>query len=110
MWASAFVSALIDNVACVSAFIPVVLQLADGANMPIAPLVWSVALGVTLGGNGTLIGASANLIAAGIAEQEHTPISFFEFLKAGMPTLLVTISIANIYLICVHVWWGLGLT
>lgn len=110
LWVSALVSAFIDNIPFTAAMIPVVLKLSeDPVNLPILPILWALSLGTCLGGNGTLIGASANVVCAGLAEQQGYPISFVTFFKAGMPIMLLTIVIANLYLIFVHVLLGLGL-
>uniref|UniRef100_A0A1I8GEZ5 CitMHS domain-containing protein n=1 Tax=Macrostomum lignano TaxID=282301 RepID=A0A1I8GEZ5_9PLAT len=77
LWTSALASAFIDNIPFTTAMVPVILQLSD--ILPLMPLVWSLAFGVCFGGNGTLIGASANVVAAGVAEQNGYPISFVHF-------------------------------
>ncbi|NLI28955.1 MAG: hypothetical protein GX423_02635, partial [Nitrospiraceae bacterium] len=61
------------------------------------PVWWSLALGACLGGNGTPIGASANVIVVGIAEQAGRPISFFRFMLFGMPVMVMTITVATVY-------------
>ncbi|MOA30772.1 hypothetical protein D3C78_1518830 [compost metagenome] len=63
------------------------------------PLWWSLALGACLGGNGSLIGASANLIAAGMSSKEGEPVTFIKFLKYGFPFMLLTVIISNIYIL-----------
>uniref|UniRef100_A0A1I8F7A0 CitMHS domain-containing protein n=1 Tax=Macrostomum lignano TaxID=282301 RepID=A0A1I8F7A0_9PLAT len=88
LWTSALASAFIDNIPFTTAMVPVILQLSD--ILPLMPLVWSLAFGVCFGGNGTLIGASANVVAAGVAEQNGYPISFVHFFRVGFPVLLVT--------------------
>jgi Na+/H+ antiporter NhaD/arsenite permease-like protein len=61
------------------------------------PLWWSLALGACLGGNGTLIGASANVVVAGLAERNRCPIRFREFLKYGLPLTLESVAISAVY-------------
>ncbi|KAL9648397.1 hypothetical protein ABK040_010559 [Willaertia magna] len=108
LWVSAFVSAFIDNIPYVTAMIPVVLRLAeDPINLPIRPILWALALGTCLGGNGTLIGASANVVAAGICEASGNPIGFVEFMKLGLPCMILSVAITNIYLVILHVAIGI---
>ncbi|MDK2990124.1 MAG: hypothetical protein PWR16_1653 [Methanoculleus sp.] len=74
-----------------AAMIPLIQDL--GATMDVYPLWWSLALGACLGGNGTAIGASANVVVIGIAEREGIGISFVDFLKVGMLVLFVTVAV-----------------
>uniref|UniRef100_A0A1I8H2Z2 CitMHS domain-containing protein n=1 Tax=Macrostomum lignano TaxID=282301 RepID=A0A1I8H2Z2_9PLAT len=104
LWTSALASAFIDNIPFTTAMVPVVLQLSD--ILPLMPLVWSLAFGVCFGGNGTLIGASANVVAAGVAEQNGYPISFVHFVRVGFPVLLVTVTVAMLYLLICHAAFG----
>jgi len=102
MWVSAIVSALVDNIPFVATMIPVIEELLprlqEGADSAASMAVWwSLALGACLGGNGSLIGASANLIVAGYAEREGHPISFLKFLRHGFPLMLMSVAIANVY-------------
>lgn len=97
LWVSALASAIIDNIPYVAAMIPLLKDVGMMSGMPMEPLWWSLALGACLGGNGTLIGASANVVMAGIAEKNGYKITFWEFTKFGMPFMLVSILIANIY-------------
>ena len=82
--------------------IPVVLQIADSLSLDLGPLIWSLAFGACLGGNGTLIGASANVVTAGMSEEAGYPISFNEFFKAGFPVMLMTVSIITGYIVMVY--------
>ncbi|HOO51689.1 MAG TPA: hypothetical protein PLK94_10425, partial [Alphaproteobacteria bacterium] len=66
------------------------------------PLWWSLVLGACLGGNGTLIGASANVMVASFADRAGHPINFMKYLILGLPLTLLTIVIANIYLLLVY--------
>ena len=68
-----------------------------GGNAALMPLWWSLALGACLGGNGTLIGASANLVVAGFAERAGTPIRFVPYLKTAFPLMLLSIAISHVY-------------
>ncbi|ELR14905.1 arsenical pump membrane protein [Acanthamoeba castellanii str. Neff] len=104
MWVCALVSAFIDNIPFTTTMVPVVVELSQsGLGLPLQPLVWAVAFGVCLGGNGTLIGASANVVAAGIAEQSGTHISFAKFFAMGFPCMLISTATASVYLIITHV-------
>ncbi|ROL50635.1 P protein [Anabarilius grahami] len=84
MWVSALASSLIDNIPFTATMIPVLINLSQDAdvNLPIKPLIFALAMGACLGGNGTLIGASANVVCAGIAEQHGYGFSFMEFFRA----------------------------
>jgi len=105
MWVCAIVSALIDNIPFTQTMIPIVIRLAQsGLGLPLQPLVWSLAFGACLGGNATLIGASANVVAAGISEQQGYPISFIYFFKMGAPCMVVSLLTATVYMLLTHVW------
>jgi len=100
LWGSAIASAFVDNIPFVATMIPLIKSLAPamGGEQAIIPLWWALALGACLGGNGTLVGASANLVVAGIAEKAGYQIGFVNFMKIAFPLMLVSICIANIYL------------
>src|SRR5262245_25571341 len=102
LWASAFLSAIIDNIPFVATMIPLIKSMAPAFGGPdkIEPLWWCLSLGACLGGNGTLIGASANLTVAGIAERNGIPFRFMTYLLYGMPMMVVSIVISHVY-----VWW-----
>jgi Na+/H+ antiporter NhaD/arsenite permease-like protein len=102
LWASALLSALIDNIPFVATMIPLIKSMAPayGGADKIEPLWWCLALGACLGGNGTLIGASANLTVAGVAERNGIPFGFVKFMLYAMPMMLVSIAICHLY-----VWW-----
>ncbi len=99
LWASAILSAVIDNIPFVATMIPVVENMAPifGGPEGLLPLWWSLSLGACLGGNGTLIGASANLTVAGIAERAGVPFRFLTFLKYAFPMMLMSIVISTVY-------------
>lgn len=103
LWVSAIVSALIDNIPFVMAMVPIIAVIARATSMDSTPLYWALSLGGCLGGNGTLIGASANVVVAGIAERHGYTISFRQFIKYGMPVLLLTVGLASIYLVLRYV-------
>uniref|UniRef100_A0A3B3QMP3 OCA2 melanosomal transmembrane protein n=1 Tax=Paramormyrops kingsleyae TaxID=1676925 RepID=A0A3B3QMP3_9TELE len=108
MWVSALVSSLIDNIPFTATMIPVLINLSQDAdvNLPVRPLIFALAMGACLGGNGTLIGASANVVCAGIAEQHGYGFSFMEFFRLGFPMMLLTSTVGMCYLLVTHV--GLG--
>lgn len=105
LWVSGIASAFIDNIPFTTMMIPVIVNLSESkdVDLPLQPLVWSLALGACLGGNGTLIGASANVVCAGVAEQHGYKFTFKDFFKVGMPITLMSLLIANIYLLICHV-------
>lgn len=95
LWLSAFLSGIIDNVPYTAVMIPVVQDL--GAHMPVLPLWWSLALGACLGGNATVIGASANVMVAQISERAGRPISFGRFLRYGVPVTVMSMVLSTAY-------------
>ncbi len=107
LWVSAIASAFIDNIPYTATMIPIVLQIADNlGEYLLHPLIWALAFGACLGGNGTLIGASANVVTAGMSEDAGYPISFNEFFRAGFPIMLLTTFIVSLYMILVYVVGG----
>ncbi len=90
-WFSAFASAIVDNIPLTAALIPLIQNM--GTSMDIYPLWWALSLGACMGGNGTAIAASANVVVLGIAEREGIKISFMDFLKIGMLLLVVTVAV-----------------
>ena len=103
LWVSAIASAFIDNIPYTATMIPIIFTLAIDLNLALQPLIWALAFGACLGGNGTLIGASANVVTAGISEEAGHPISFNEFFRAGFPVMILTTFIVSFYLILVFV-------
>ena len=99
IWASAIFSAIVDNIPFVATMIPIIESMAPtfGGADQLMPLWWSLALGACLGGNGSLVGASANLIVAGFAERAGYRINFIQFMLIAFPLMLVSIVIASIY-------------
>ena len=86
--------------------IPVVTILASELpkTLPIETLAWALSFGACLGGNGTLLGASANIVTAGLSTSRGYDITFLNFFYPGMLTMVVTVAIANIYMLVVYVW------
>jgi Na+/H+ antiporter NhaD/arsenite permease-like protein len=102
LWASAFLSAIVDNIPFVATMIPLIKSMAPayGGADHIEPLWWCLSLGACLGGNGTLIGASANLTVAGIGERNEVPFKFITYTLYAFPMMVVHVAICHIY-----VWW-----
>jgi len=111
LWFSAIASAVVDNIPLVMAMIPLVkgiipvfaqqMGLDNQAliHAQIAePLLWSLALGACLGGNGTLVGASANVVIAQVANRNNCPITFWSFTKYGFPFMIASLLIAHLYI------------
>jgi len=99
LWVSAMLSAVVDNIPFVATMIPVI-QSMSGVFTPeqINTLWWSLALGACLGGNGSLVGASANLVVAGLAERAGQPIRFLPFMLMAFPLMLSSIAVSHLYL------------
>jgi len=100
LWASAFLSAIVDNIPYVATMIPLIKSMAADFGGPdkLLPLWWALSLGGCLGGNGTLIGASANLTVAGIAERSGIPFGFWTFTKYAFGMMVLHLAICHVYL------------
>jgi Na+/H+ antiporter NhaD/arsenite permease-like protein len=98
LWVSAIASAFIDNIPFVATMIPMIKEMGRLGIHHLEPLWWSLSLGACLGGNGTLIGASANVIVAGLAAKEGYQISFGKFLLIAFPLMLLSITICTVYI------------
>jgi Na+/H+ antiporter NhaD/arsenite permease-like protein len=112
LWFAGIASALVDNIPAVATLLPLTFSVgrllfpelshlsdADFATNPsVTPLWWSLALGACLGGNGTLVGASANVVAVGIAERRDEPIGFWGFTRIGAPFALLSLAISSLYI------------
>jgi Na+/H+ antiporter NhaD/arsenite permease-like protein len=97
LWLSGIASAIIDNIPYTATMIPVVQSLGT-AGLPIEPLWWSLALGACLGGNATIIGASANVVVANLSGRSGHPITFRGFLPYGVVVVVESLVIATAYL------------
>lgn len=95
---SAVISSFLDNIPFVATMIPILLAL-EASGMDTTPLWWAVSLGACLGGNGTLIGASANVVLSDISKKNGYEITFMSFFKVGFPVMLLTVLIAGVYLV-----------
>ncbi|MAF32183.1 MAG: ArsB/NhaD family transporter [Pseudomonadota bacterium] len=99
LWGAAIVSALVDNIPFVATMIPMIENMSSTFNTEqIGILWWALALGACLGGNGSLIGASANLVVAGFASRAGHAIGFIKFMKLAFPLMLMSIAIAHVYI------------
>ncbi len=98
LWGAAFFSAFLDNIPFVATMIPLVQEM--GSVFPdLEPLWWSLALGACLGGNGTLVGASANLVVAGMSEKAGYKIKFVDFMKLGLLIMVISVAISHAYIL-----------
>jgi len=103
LWVSAIASAFIDNIPFTATMLPIIAflnQTIPGAESGV--LWWSLALGACLGGNGTMIGASANVVTVGLAEKAGYHISFITYMKACWWPMMITVAIAMVYLLIAY--------
>lgn len=99
LWVSAVLSAVVDNIPFVATMIPVIHNMGSiFTPEQINTLWWSLALGACLGGNGSLVGASANLVVAGFAERAGQPIRFLPFMLMAFPLMLASIAVSSVYM------------
>ena len=97
IWMSAIASAFVDNIPFVATMIPLIKDMGAMGITNLDPLWWSLALGACLGGNGTLIGASANVVVASLAAKHGEQISFIGFMKVAFPCMIISIVISTVY-------------
>ena len=98
LWVSALCSAVLDNIPFVATLIPLIMTM-EAEGIDVWPLWWAVSIGACFGGNGTIIGASANVVLTGIAGRRGYPITFVQFLKIGAPVMLMSVVLATFYLL-----------
>ncbi len=98
LWLSGIASGFVDNIPFVATMIPLLQTIGQASAMPMDSLWWALALGACLGGNGTLVGASANIIVAGISARHGSPISFWQFFKVGFPITILSLLLATGYM------------
>ena len=98
LWVSAIVSSFLDNIPFVATLIPLILTM-QSSGVDVTPLWWAVSLGACLGGNGTLIGASANVVLSGISNRHGFPITFGSYFKVGFPLMLLSVGICTVYML-----------
>jgi Na+/H+ antiporter NhaD/arsenite permease-like protein len=103
LWFSALASAIVDNIPYTATAIPVVDELAR-SGLQAEPLWWSLALGACLGGNLTIVGASANVVVANLAKRAGYPIRFFDFMKYGSVVVVESLVISTGYLLVRYIW------
>lgn len=102
MWGSAIASGIVDNIPFTATMIPVIQELAGAEGLSeaeVRPLWWALAIGADFGGNFTLIGASANVVVAGMSERAGRKISFLKFMAYGIPVTLISLAIATPYVL-----------
>jgi len=99
LWLSGIVSAIVDNIPFVATMIPLIKDMGSqlGADA-VAPLWWALSLGACLGGNGTLIGASANVVSAGLSAKSGHPITFWDFTKYGAIVTIASLILSTGYI------------
>ena len=98
LWLSALMSAFVDNIPFVATMIPLVQDMGAMGYSDLEPLWWALSLGACLGGNGTVIGASANVVALGLARQHNLRVSFMQYFAVGFPLMLLSVAISSVYL------------
>lgn len=103
VWVSAIASAIIDNIPFTAAMIPVIVSIVEAnPELDIAPLFWALAMGAGFGGNATPIGSSANVMTVAISERGPRPITTAEWVKVGLPVMLITCTVATVFIIVFH--------
>ncbi|XP_017491146.1 PREDICTED: P protein-like [Rhagoletis zephyria] len=110
LWITALASSFLNNNPVTQMMIRVVISLSQSRNLslPLQPLVWALVLGAAFGGNGTLIGASANIVTAGVANKHLYKLTFRAYFVMGFTVMLANVFVASLYLILMHVVikWG----
>ncbi|XP_050358460.1 P protein-like [Nymphalis io] len=109
LWVSGTISAFVDNIPLTTMMVRVVISIGNNPNLnlPMSPLIWALLYGACLGGNGTLIGASANVVCAGVAEQHGYKFTFLDFFKVGFPIMIGHLIVSSFYLLvchCIFTW------
>jgi Na+/H+ antiporter NhaD/arsenite permease-like protein len=102
IWGSALASGIVDNIPFTATMIPVIRELAQAQGLSetaVRPLWWALALGADFGGNATLIGASANVVVAGMSERAGKKISFLQFMAYGIPVTVLSLVVATLYVL-----------
>ncbi|SDF20828.1 SLC13 family permease [Sporolituus thermophilus] len=102
LWLSAIASAFIDNIPFVATMIPLIKAVNQISGIDVSAMWWALSLGACLGGNGTIIGASANVVVSSMAASRGYPMTFVSYLKIAFPLMLVSIVISNIYIYFVY--------
>jgi len=102
LWVSAIASAFLDNIPFVATMIPLILAIEAQGAMDVSVLWWALSLGACLGGNGSLVGASANVVLSGISTKNGYPVTFKSFIKVGFPMMIVSIVISTVFLVVMY--------
>eukprot|EP01101_Sappina_pedata_P013097 TRINITY_DN9396_c0_g1_i1.p1 TRINITY_DN9396_c0_g1~~TRINITY_DN9396_c0_g1_i1.p1 ORF type:complete len:142 (+),score=55.91 TRINITY_DN9396_c0_g1_i1:140-565(+) len=105
IWVSVFMSSFLDTIPYTLSMIPIIVHLSsnDPLVLPLAPLVWSLAIGVGFGSNTCLFGTSANILAVGLLELEGSTITFRTFLKNGLFFTIISTTVITLYMLLFHV-------
>lgn len=101
VWVTGLISMLVDNIPFVTLMVPVILKIQTDLPPGVDPtlLWWALSMGATFGGNGSMIGASSNVVCSEVSRKEGVPITFLGYLKYGLPVMFVALSVASVYLI-----------
>lgn len=99
LWSSSILSSVLDNIPYVATMIPLVNEMESISVGNYEPVWWALSIGACLGGNGTIIGASANVVARGIVERHKKSFSFFGYMKVAFPLMILSIVISTVYLL-----------
>jgi Na+/H+ antiporter NhaD/arsenite permease-like protein len=103
LWFSAIVSAFVNNIPFVTAMVPFIKGIGAMTGVSLVPLWWALALGGVLGGNGTIIGATTNIIVAGVARRNGYPITYLDYMKIAFPLMVFSIVLSSLYLLVVYI-------
>ncbi len=103
LWVAAIASAFLDNIPFVATMIPLILNIGQMTGMDTTALWWSLALGACLGGNGSIVGASSNVIVSGMLHKKGYKLSFGDFLKIGFPIMIIAVAISTVYILIFYV-------
>ncbi len=98
LWGSAYASAIVDNIPFVAGMVPIVHSLSQTLGLSLQPLSWALALGTDIGGNGTPIGASANVVGTAISSREGHPVGWGRYLRYALPITFIVIALCNLAL------------
>ena len=103
VWVSAIASAIVDNIPFTAAMIPVIVSIGEAnPDIDIEPLFWALAMGAGFGGNATPIGSSANVMTVAISERGPRPITTREWIRVGLPVMIITCIVATVFIIAFH--------
>jgi Na+/H+ antiporter NhaD/arsenite permease-like protein len=103
LWVAAVLSAVVDNIPFTIAMVPVIEQL-GALGLGVVPLWWALALGAGFGGNGTPIGATANVVVVSVSEKTRTPITMRQWFRSGLPVMLATCVVASLLFVLFFGW------